>query len=597
MRGIRVIRSNLSRFVILARTHFGSTYINRIQYAKSINRTTISNPVNDFSLPFHYSYCSTSNFETTNAPTVSKLEEKDSSDSDDDSDIGNDDGDKEDIDVSDIKRSSRHDEGYVKDVKTLVNILREFGNKRSEMRSKIEQCGIIASSEVVVEVLSRVRNDWEAAFTFFLWAGDQPGYAHSTRDYHAMIYILGKMRKFDTAWALIDQMRGGRKGPSLVTKQTLLIMIRRYCAVHDVARAINTFYAYKKFKFDVGIEDFQSLLSALCRYKNVQDAEHLIFCNKNVFPYNAKSFNIILNGWCNIIVSPREAGRVWSEMSKRGIRHDVVSFSSMISCYSKTRNLHSVLKLFDLMKKMKIEPDRKVYNAVIHALAKGGLVKEAINLMKSMEEKGIPQNIITYNSLIKPLCKARKVEEAKEAFDEMLQRGLSPTIHTYHAFMHILSTGEEVFDLLEKMRKMGCEPTNDTYIMLIRKFSRWCQYDNVFKVWNEICENGIGPDCSAYVVLIHGLFLNGKLEEARKYYKEMKEKELVLDRKTDERLQDWLSSKPFAEPQMADSKDNQLLIGKHTRLISKKCDQERDFLRQPETRRVVRERGFSFWDQ
>ncbi|KAL5767988.1 hypothetical protein ACOSP7_014570 [Xanthoceras sorbifolium] len=596
MRGIRVIRSNLSRFVILARTHLSSTFINPIQYARPINRAAISNPVNDFSFTFHFSYCSTSNFETTNAPKVSKLEEKDSSDSDDDSDVHNayidDDGDKEDINVSDVKRFSRREEGFVKDVKTLVNILREFGSKRSEMKAKIEQCGIMASSELVVEVLSRIRNDWEAAFTFFLWAGDQPGYAHSTRDYHAMIYILGKMRKFDTAWTLIDQMRGERTGPSFVTKQTLLIMIRRYCAVHDVARAINTFYAYKRFKFDVDIEDFQSLLSALCRYKNVQDAEHLMFCNKDVFPYNTKSFNIILNGWCNIIVSPREAERVWREMSKKGIRHDVVSFSSIISCYSKTRNLHKVLKLFDLMKKMRIEPDRKVYNAVIHSLAKGGLVKEAINLMKSMEEKGIPQNIVTYNSLIKPLCKARKVKEAREAFDEMLQRGLSPTIHTYHAFMCILSTGEEVFDLLEKMRNMGCEPTNDTYIMLIRKFSRWCQFDNVFKVWNEIHENGIGPDCSAYVVLIHGLFLNGMLEEARKYYKEMKEKELSLDPNTDNRLQDWLSGKPFAEPHIA---DNQLQRGKQ--VISKKYDQERDFLRQPETRRVVRERGFSFWDQ
>lgn len=140
------------------------------------------------------------------------------------------------------------------------------------------------------------------------------------------------MRKFDTAWALVDEMRGVKAGVSLVTPQTLLILIRRYCAVHDVGRAINTFYAFKRFKFDVGVDEFQSLLSALCRYQNVEDAEHLMFCNRKVFPFNTKSFNIILNGWCNLIGSPREAERVWREMCKTRIAYDVVSYASIISC-------------------------------------------------------------------------------------------------------------------------------------------------------------------------------------------------------------------------------------------------------------------------
>lgn len=588
MQGNRVIRSNLSRITSLARFLFRAAYTKPSEFSTSVIKTNVFTPTNNFTFPFHFSSCSTSNLETLNAPKISILDEKDCSGSDND--------DEEDIVATDVKQLKISDEGVLKDAKTLVDILREFSHKRSEMRNKIEECGIKVSSELVSEVLSWVRNDWEAAFTFFLWAGKQSGYAHSTREYHTMIAILGKVRKFDTAWALIDEMRGGETGPSLVTKQTLLILIRRYCAVHDVGRAINAFYAYKRFKFAVGIEDFQGLLSALCRYKNVQDAEHLMFCNKDVFPFNTKSFNIILNGWCNIIGSSREAERVWMEMSRRGICYDVVSFSCIISCYSKARNLHKVLRLFDQMKRMGIECDRKVYNAVIHALAKGRLVKDAISLMKSMEEKGVAPNVVTYNSLIKPLCKARKLDEARQAFDEMLQRGISPTIRTYHAFLDIIRTGEEVFGLLESMRKMGCQPTNDTYIMLIKKFSRWRQFDNVFKVWNEISENGNGPDRSSYTALIHALFLNGKLEEAHQYYMEMKEKQLLPEPKTDELLQDWSYNKQFVERQIASLKAHQPQSGQNTTVISKKSDQDREFLQQPETRRVVRHQGFSFWE-
>ncbi|POO00334.1 Pentatricopeptide repeat [Trema orientale] len=508
--------------------------------------------------------------------------------------VDDDDSDFEDGQTKSPQLDSKEDENLAGDVKALVGIIREEPS-RSEVRRKLDQCGIAASSELVAQVLSQVRNDWEAAFTFFLWAGKQPGYDHSLREYHSMIAILGKMRKFDTAWALIEEMRMQKAGLSLVTPQTLLIMIRRYCAVHDVGRAINTFYAYKRFKFNAGMDDFHGLLSALCRYKNVQDAEHLLFCNRDTFPFNTKSFNIILNGWCNVIGSPREAQRIWWEMSKRGVQHDVVSYASIISCYSKSGNLNKVLKLFNKMKDMGILPDRKVYNAVIHALAKGRFVKQAINLVRTMEGNGIAPDAVTYNSLIKPLCKARKIDEARRVFDDMVQRKLFPSVQTYHAFFRVLRTGEEVFMLLEKMKNMGCEPNSDTYIMLIRKFCRWRQLDNVFKLWSEMSESGVSPDRSSYIVLIHGLFLNGKLEEAYKFYMKMKEKQYLPEPRTEEMLQAWVSGKL----QMADVEDNKLNCSEPYRKTSmhpKKIDQQRHFLREPESRRVVRERGFSFWE-
>lgn len=484
-------------------------------------------------------------------------------------------------------------EVLLQNVKKLVHIMEETRSNAYEMKKSLDQCEVTVSPELVSEVLSRVRYDWEAAFTFFLWAGKQPNYGHSLREYHSMISILGKMRKFDTAWALIDEMRAS----SLITPQTLVIMIRRYCAVHDVGKAINTFYAHKRFKFDVGIEEFQNLLSALCRYKNVSDAEHLLFCNQNVFPLSTKSFNIILNGWCNLSPNSREAERFWMEMRKRKLKLDVVSFASIISCYSKTGNLNKVLKLFNQMKQMGIEPDRKVYNAVIHSLAKGGLVKEAINLMKSMEEeKGIVPNAVTYNSLMKPLCKLRRLEEAREVFTEMVQRGVSPTIRTYHALFRILRTGQQVFGFLENMRRTGCCPNHDTYIMLIRKLCRWQQIHDVFKLWKEMIENGFNPDRSSYIVMIHGLFLNGKLEEAHKFYVEMKEKQLLPEPKTEEMIQAWVSGKKSTECQLEVLKVDDIAYSKIGKKTGENSNKEKYFRRLPERRVVAREKGFSFWD-
>lgn len=605
------VRSNPSVFSVLLRIHQNLYPVNRSHILEqpltaafnflkpSVVGTCPAPPKFAFSVLYSFSSSPATNVGvSTDAPTLGFDEASGDEEEDDDVD------DHEKNNHKNVTHLSRLDlrdnDGLAQDVKTILDILRGPGCRPSEIKFKLEHCNITVSSELVAEVLSRSRNDWEAAFTFFLWAGKQPNYAHGVREYHSMIYILGKMRKFDTALTLIEEMRRGNGGPSLVTPQTLLIMIRRYCAVHDVARAINTFYAYKRFNFQVGLEEFQSLLSALCRYKNVQDAEHLLFCNKNAFPFNTKSFNIILNGWGNVIVSPRHAERIWQEMGKRGIQYDVVSYASIISCYSKTSKLYMVFRLFDQMKKMKIAPDRKVYNAVIHALVKGRLVKEAVHLLRTMEDNSISPDVVTYNSLIKPLCKVRKIDEAKEMLDEMLQRGLSPTIRTYHAFFRILKTNEEVFELLGKMREQGCHPTTETYLMLIRKFSRWRQLDIVFKLWSEMCENGVNPDRSSYIVLIHGLFLNGKLEEAYKYYNEMQEKGFPPEPKTNEMLRAWVSGKQVTEDQMSDLEHSKLEIGtlrKNVKATPSKLDKEKDFLRQPETRRVIRERGFSFWEQ
>ncbi|KAI5427840.1 pentatricopeptide repeat-containing protein At5g15010, mitochondrial [Lathyrus oleraceus] len=602
------VRSNLSVFsVVLLRVRQNPVTVNHCDMVQKplvngsfndfdylTNDTFLATPKFGFLVRFFSTESSTKSLGmSTNAPALG-LDETLSDEDDDDNDDDKDDCDK--------NSSQLHlmDDDFVQDVKTIMDIIDEPGSGPHEIKQKLEHCSVKASSELVVEVLSRIRNDWEAAFTFFLWAGKQPEYTHSVREYHSMISILGKMRRFDTAWALIEEMRGKRTGQSLVTPQTLLIMIRKYCAVHDVGRAINTFYAFKRFNIQVGLYEFQGLLSALCRYKNVQDAEHLLFCNKNVFPPDTKSFNIILNGWCNLIVSARNAERIWEEMSKRGVKHDVVSYASIISCYSKSSKLYRVLQLFEQMKKRNITPDRKVYNAVIFSLAKNRLVKEAINLIGTMEDSNVTPDAITYNSLIKPLCKNRKMDEAKEIFDEMLKRRISPSIRTFHAFFRILRVKEEVFELLDKMKEHGCNRTIETYIMLIRKFCRWRQLDEVNKIWNAMREDGIGHDRSSYIVLIHGLFLNCKVEEAYKYYIEMQEKGFLPEPKTENMLQAWLSGKQVTEGQVTDLEHNQLECGNlknNVKPIPSKFDKEKAFLREPETRSVTREGGFSFWEK
>ncbi|KAK1280720.1 Pentatricopeptide repeat-containing protein [Acorus gramineus] len=440
------------------------------------------------------------------------------------------------------------DEGFVssssaakEDVEAVMACLLNFGANAAEARRRLESCRSVAvNHDLVREVLSRVRNDWSASYTFFLWAA-RGGHSHGAREYHLMISILAKMRRFDTAWALVHEMN------AMVTPHTIMILVRRYCASHDVARAIDAFYSLKRFGFKPAVDDFHRLLSALCRYKNVPEAEQFLLCNAgSVFPSETKGFNIVLNGWCNVAVSPREAGRFWRHMAARDVARDAHSYASIISCYSKVGCLRDVLKVFDEMKLCGVTPNRKVYNAVIYALAKGRRTREALDLIQLMEsEEGgnIDANTITFNSLIKPLCTARQADDAWTAFNQMLRRGLTPSVQTYHALFCVTRTSNEAFELFNRMKQMGCPPTTETYTMLIRTFSRRLEHENVQRLWDGMCNDGPGPDRSSYVTLIHGLFLNGRLEEASKYYQEMKAKGFTPEPRTDEMVGAWLDGK------------------------------------------------------
>lgn len=119
--------------------------------------------------------------------------------------------------------SSNLNPSLLHNVQTITSSLDNFSTIPNEAKQRLEECKVMLSQDLVSECLARLRNDWAAAYTFFLWAGKQPGYAYSVCDYHSMVAILGKFKRFDTAWSLVEEMRAN----SLVMPHTIMIMIRR----------------------------------------------------------------------------------------------------------------------------------------------------------------------------------------------------------------------------------------------------------------------------------------------------------------------------------------------------------------------------------
>lgn len=377
---------------------------------------------------------------------------------------------------------------------------------------------------MVFWAIFELRDEWKSAFLVFTW-----GEKHcclGEKVWALMIWVLGNCKKFDTSWSLIRKMYES----SVDTRRAMLIMIDRYTAANDPSKAIHTFEIMEKFRITPDIEAFHTLMSCLCKWGNIEEAEEFMLSNKKLFPLETGSFNIILNGWCNISVDVLEAKRIWREMSKNCILPNRDSYKHMVSCFSKVGNLFDSLRLYDEMKKRDFSPCLEVYNSLVYVLTCENCLEQAMRILEKMKEEGIKPNSITYNSMIRPLCEASKFDEARNILATMIGDNINPTIETYHSFLEGVSF-DETTEILNHMKKVGIGPNKDTFIHIFRKLFMLKQPEEALKFLNEMKGLEIEVDYGLYCVLVEGLVSCGWLKKAREIYDEMKVNGFVDDPK------------------------------------------------------------------
>ncbi|CAN6450373.1 unnamed protein product [Victoria cruziana] len=417
------------------------------------------------------------------------------------------------------------------DMESVLKILAEV----KELPTEEEALGVLQDScvapteDFIFGLLLRLKSEWRLALLVFQWGVSEHGHSgFGAKVRHLMIWILGKHRRFDLAWSLIRTLHQY----SLVTSETLLIMIKRYCAANDAHRAIKTFHAMEVFKTSISRSTFYTFLRTLCKHRNVEEAEELAFLNKKFFPPETETFNILLDGWCHIMVDLVEAKRVWRKMSDCCVLPDATTYSHMICCFSRHGNLFDSLRLYDEMKKRGFVPGIAVYNSLIYVLARENCTEEALNILNKIREANLQPDVNTYNSLIYPLCESHKIKKAYSILDDMIHKGVNPTAETYHAFIKAEHMCGKL-DMLKRMRKDGCGPTSETFMQIFENLSRAGQPWFLLDMWAKMKKYDIVPEPVHYNTVVHGLLSSGRHFKARELCKEMKSMGFLVDPKLD----------------------------------------------------------------
>ncbi|GAB4850556.1 hypothetical protein Ancab_029865 [Ancistrocladus abbreviatus] len=418
------------------------------------------------------------------------------------------------IDLSELgdKENEIKELGVTKIVE-LVKKAADFTLKTESM-AFLDDSSIEPNENLVYLAIWALRDDWESAMSVFKW-GEKWG-CNCEKILGLIVWVLSSEKQFSVAWCLIRDSLQLR----MDTRRAMLVMIERYAAANYPQKAVKTFDIMEKLRISPDQNAFYTLLSALCKNGNVEEAEEILFHNKKLYPLETEGFNIILDGWCNISVDVFEAKRVWREMSKCCIVPDAISYTLMISCFSRVGNLFDSLRLYDDMKKRDWIPNLEVFNSLIYVLARENCVNEALRILKKIKETGLLPDSNSYNSLIGPLSEAKKFDEARSVLAAMIEDNISPTIETYHAFMDG-SNYECTLEILNQMKKACLGPNRDTFLLVFDELFRSGQPENALKIWVEMKSFGVEAESAHYVAILQGLATVGCLVKARELYTEM----------------------------------------------------------------------------
>lgn len=415
----------------------------------------------------------------------------------------------------------------------IQNLLKQTSGQKpvNEIEQSLTRLKPSLNEDLVLNVLRRHRSDWKSANVFFNWVCNTSGYSPGTGSYNEMLDILGRMKRFNEASQVLDEM--SKRSKSLINERTYGIVVNRYAAAHKIEEATEFFYKRKQFGLELDLIAFQTLLLSLCRYKHVEAAEFLFHSKKNEFRHNIKTMNIILNGWC-VLGSLREAKRFWNDIIISKYKPDRFTYGIFINSLTKAGKISTAVKLFQAMWEKGCTPDVAICNCIIDGLCFKKRIPQVLEIFKEMNERDCSPDVATYNSLIKHLCKIRRMEKVNELLNEMKRKGgdCLPNARTYGYLLNAAKNGEEVDRILESMEKSGCKMMADGYNLLLRLFMGWDDEEKVKSTWGEMEKNGFGPDQRSYTIMVHGLYDKGRLDLALVYYNMMISKGMVSEPRT-----------------------------------------------------------------
>ncbi|KAL8152427.1 hypothetical protein V2J09_010187 [Rumex salicifolius] len=281
-------------------------------------------------------------------------------------------------------------------------------------------------------------------------------------DLDHLLYTLCKRKFVSNAQEFYDSVK--LEFPP--SAKTYSILIRGWGDVGDSVRAGNLFDEMLKRDCTVDVPAYNSLLEALCKGGNVEQAYQSFRKMKdNGVEPNAGTYSVFIRAYCedNNVYS---AFRVLDRMKRYDLFPNVYTYNCIIKRLCANEKIEEVYQLLDEMIAEGIYPDTWSYNTILLYHCNRCEVNRACKLVSRMEKESCMPDHHTYNMLLKALIRIGRFDKVKDVWDSMEARGFYPPVSTYAVMIHGLlkkkNKLEEACKYFEVMIDEGIPPYSTT---------------------------------------------------------------------------------------------------------------------------------------
>ncbi|KAF5203244.1 Pentatricopeptide repeat-containing protein [Thalictrum thalictroides] len=255
------------------------------------------------------------------------------------------------------------------------------------------------------------------AFTLFNQMEDH-GTPRSSVSFNALMSVYNMSKKFDQVPKLFDEIP--QKYGFSPDEVSYDILIKSLCELNLYERAFSVLKEMEEKNIEITIAIYTTILNYLYKKEMVDEAE-----------------------------------KVWNEITEKGCAPDVDAYKVRVMNAIRGKP-EDVLKLIDEMKTKGLKPDITSYNSLISCYCKNDMMEDAQKVYQELEGNGCVPNTATVRLCIVHLCRNGKCEEAYEVFKEGMKNDRIPSYKALKALVDGLmkiSEREKVKELITALRE------------------------------------------------------------------------------------------------------------------------------------------------
>eukprot|EP00249_Psilotum_nudum_P034374 c53352_g1_i1 orf=95-2269(+) len=248
----------------------------------------------------------------------------------------------------------------------------------------LESTKVVWTSRLVFDILRRTRKAG-AAWKFFCWVQEQPGFMHNSLTTSKMISLLSIDRYIYSLDELLDKAEREKLQLSVIALNSA---IRTYGISKKADRAISLFERMKAFGVEPNKESYRSIIHALVRHKRCLKAKEL-----------------------------------FEQMQRSGLQPTLPIFLSLIECFGMAGMTSIADSLFEQIVETGLKPDADVYTAIIKSQFWAGRPIVAMKLFEQSQDSGLKPTRNLIETMVKGLRSMslqRQANDLQEIFLQLL---------------------------------------------------------------------------------------------------------------------------------------------------------------------------------